>query len=510
MIATPPSSVATLVNRYLEGPPRSVPDAFRTLTASVWSPRGAVEGATAAVPLLIEGLRRAEPGRRGRLAILLGLLAESEYPSTDGPLVTAVRSHLDLYLELVRAERGTTPTGLALGYLLGHFPADRDAVLKAVEGLELSPEDLSRLHRCLAELDLERPDLGRVWPAPSVWSLTEEERAFDRRWIGELDGERIAAAWENDTRTVFGCVGARAYWAVCHGLPVDAPPATVPDRSLARAAEAGPAILAPHASLLRCPSCGIAALEPDEAVLRCGRCRATRPVAGGIADLTSSLEEAGVGDFLERLSRVPSMGLFYETVARPNFLRVSGSNWGAVVTPDDEDRYLADHVRPVDGPVVDLAAGAGRWTAVLADRIGEDRLIAVDSSLPMLSVLRGRLPGVPALLAAADDLPFEDGSVGAVVCWNALQAFYDDAEAAIAEVGRILRPGGSFTLLTFRRSPDPVYGYFQFAHRFPQHENGLRLFDPADLRRWLAAAGLRLCHEAGPGTFVFMSAVRES
>ena len=95
------------------------------------------------------------------------------------------------------------------------------------------------------------------------------------------------------------------------------------------------------------------------------------------------------------------------------------------------------------------------------------------------------------------------------MCWNALQAFYADAGAAIAEVSRVLRPGGTFTLMTFRRSDDPVYGYFQSAHRFPQHQGGLQLFDLDRLRGWLADAGLTVREESGPGTFVFITAVRE-
>jgi hypothetical protein len=57
-------------------------------------------------------------------------------------------------------------------------------------------------------------------------------------------------------------------------------------------------------------------------------------------------------------------------------------------------------------------------------------------------------------------------------------------------------------------SPDPVYRYFQACHRLPQHTNGLRLFEPEQLHRWLADAGLRISHESGPGTFVLITAER--
>ncbi|OSP27616.1 hypothetical protein B7767_41115, partial [Streptomyces sp. 13-12-16] len=80
---------------------------------------------------------------RGHLAILLGLLAESEHPTVAGPVARAVRAHLDAYLGLLRTEGIGTPLTLALLYLLSHFPADRDRILAAVSGLELDPADLS-------------------------------------------------------------------------------------------------------------------------------------------------------------------------------------------------------------------------------------------------------------------------------------------------------------------------------------------------------------------------------
>jgi SAM-dependent methyltransferase len=498
------------VDAFVEAGPESRAAQFRALVEELWYDGELSPSALSAIPVLVDALRSAGNEHRGHLAILLGLLAEAEYPTVAGPVTLEVRAHLHVYLDLIRTEGIGKPLTLALLYLLSHFPADRDTILAALLGLGLEPEDLSRLERSLSDLDHTRPDLGRVWPSPSAWTLNEEERAFDQSWIKALSREQIEAAWENDTRTVLGCTGARAYWAVRHGDPENLPSATVPDRARATAPVADTSLFAPHTAALRCPACR-GTLEPGDGLMRCGHCTTGYHAANGILDLTApAAGDGAVDDFLEKLSQVPSMGLFYEAVARPAFLRVSGSNWGGAVTPEDEDRYIADQVRPVDGPVVDLAAGAGRWTAVVAETVGADRLVAVDSSLPMLNVLRGRLPDVPSVLAGAADLPFADAPVGAVVCWNALQAFYHEAEAAIAEVGRVLRPGGTFTLMTFRRSEDPVYRYFQSAHRFPQHEGGLQLFELDDLKLWLKTAGMVVREESGPGTFVFVTAVREA
>jgi ubiquinone/menaquinone biosynthesis C-methylase UbiE len=190
-----------------------------------------------------------------------------------------------------------------------------------------------------------------------------------------------------------------------------------------------------------------------------------------------------------------------------------GSNWDSGITPAIEDAYIADRLRAAaaaraDGPILDLGAGAGRWTWVVAEAVGADRVIALDLNDAMLYWLRGRLPQVAAVRASALELPIADGSLTAANFWNALQAMPDAAQA-IAEIGRCLRPGGVLTLMTFRFADDPVYRYFQHSHIFPAAPEGYLLFEPQEIRSWLAAAGLSVVEESGPGTFVFITAKRE-
>ena len=52
----------------------------------------------------------------------------------------------------------------------------------------------------------------------------------------------------------------------------------------------------------------------------------------------------------------------YEAHSRPRFVRVMAGDWHGAVTPEREAAYLARHLHPVFGPVVDLACGAGGWT----------------------------------------------------------------------------------------------------------------------------------------------------
>ncbi len=93
--------------------------------------------------------------------------------------------------------------------------------------------------------------------------------------------------------------------------------------------------------------------------------------------------------------------------------------------------------------VVDLAAGTGKLTALLADT-GAD-LVAVEPVASMRDRLRERLPDIPVLAGVAEALPFAGKSVDAVVVAQAFHWF--DARRAMSEIARVVRPGGCLGLM---------------------------------------------------------------
>ena len=109
--------------------------------------------------------------------------------------------------------------------------------------------------------------------------------------------------------------------------------------------------------------------------------------------------------------------------------------------------YLPDAVAwllaGVTGVVADVGAGTGKLTATILAH-GHD-VVAVDPDPGMLAALRDAVPGVRTLPGSAEDLPFEDASVAALTFGQAWH--WVDVDAASAEAGRVLEPGGTLGLI---------------------------------------------------------------
>ncbi|MGH3759759.1 class I SAM-dependent methyltransferase [Actinophytocola sp.] len=126
--------------------------------------------------------------------------------------------------------------------------------------------------------------------------------------------------------------------------------------------------------------------------------------------------------------------------------------FGATAAAYAEHRpdYPAEGIRwglaAAAGPVrtvLDLAAGTGKLTAGLL-AMGVE-VTAVEPDAEMLAELSARFPTVRALDGTAERIPLPAGSVDAVVVGQAFHWF--DRKRALAEIARVLRPGGAVAAL---------------------------------------------------------------
>jgi SAM-dependent methyltransferase len=108
--------------------------------------------------------------------------------------------------------------------------------------------------------------------------------------------------------------------------------------------------------------------------------------------------------------------------------------------PDYPDALLELLPVPHEATVLDLAAGTGKLTRVLARRYA--RVIAAEPLDGMRAVLERVVPDAEALAGTAESIPLPDASVDAVFAAQAFHWFATDE--AVAEIARVLRPGGVF------------------------------------------------------------------
>jgi SAM-dependent methyltransferase len=95
-------------------------------------------------------------------------------------------------------------------------------------------------------------------------------------------------------------------------------------------------------------------------------------------------------------------------------------------------------------PVLDLAAGTGKLTRALL--AGGLDVVAVEPQAPLREMLADRIGAERVREGLAEAIPLDDASVEAVTVADAFHWF--DHAAALAEIRRVLRPGGGLAVLS--------------------------------------------------------------
>ncbi|ANE82395.1 SAM-dependent methyltransferase [Mycobacterium adipatum] len=96
--------------------------------------------------------------------------------------------------------------------------------------------------------------------------------------------------------------------------------------------------------------------------------------------------------------------------------------------------------------IADVACGTGILATRIQQELRPDEVYGLDMSDGMLAQARQRCDRVRWMSAPAEQLPFEDGFLDAVVTTSAFHFF--DQPAALAEFHRVLTPGGIVAVTT--------------------------------------------------------------
>ena len=153
-------------------------------------------------------------------------------------------------------------------------------------------------------------------------------------------------------------------------------------------------------------------------------------------------------------------------------------------------RYCCDFVAPEDlrgQAVLDIGCGFG-WFERFAARQAPRRLVGIEPDEGDLAAARSVAAetGAEFLCAGAFQLPFADAALDTVCMWDVIEHIPRGSEPKLmAEVARVLRPGGHFYLSTPYRSCRAVLfdpAYWLIGHRHYTIERLAALAAPSGLR----------------------------
>jgi SAM-dependent methyltransferase len=114
------------------------------------------------------------------------------------------------------------------------------------------------------------------------------------------------------------------------------------------------------------------------------------------------------------------------------------------VDPEYEEQIIPMAVEELAGfsKILDVGCGDGQISRALA-KLGST-VLGIDPTQMHIDIANERAGGPTYLLGGAAKLPVEDGSMDAVVACLVFEHI-DEMDAAVAEVSRVLRPGGQFS-----------------------------------------------------------------
>jgi len=164
---------------------------------------------------------------------------------------------------------------------------------------------------------------------------------------------------------------------------------------------------------------------------------------------------------------------------------------------EDLDRLLTWGGARRRDSVLDVATGGGH-TALAFAGIAR-RVVAYDLTEPMLRAAREHLQArgaanVGFVAGDAGALPFEDGSFDVVTCRTAAHHFGDVA-AAVRQIHRVLRPGGTLLLQDILGPDDGEAGAFILEVEKRRDPSHVRSYRTAEWKAFLRAAGLTVMED---------------
>jgi SAM-dependent methyltransferase len=198
-----------------------------------------------------------------------------------------------------------------------------------------------------------------------------------------------------------------------------------------------------------------------------------------------AIQADAAGPYVYKAGSPDGIGKFYMGREIAQVMGHPGAEWlerDSRVAEERTDLLVDNLPLQPDHVVVDLGAGTGYFTLLIAARVPQGRVLAVDIQPEMLDIIArrvaaGGLKNVQTVLATETDPRLAPGSVDMVLLVDAYHEFSHPREV-MSRVAESLKPTGKVVLIEYR-GEDPAV---------PIKE--LHKMTEAQVRRELSAAGL--------------------
>ncbi|XP_008808068.2 uncharacterized methyltransferase At1g78140, chloroplastic-like [Phoenix dactylifera] len=317
------------------------------------------------------------------------------------------------------------------------------------------------------------------------------------------------------------------------GCPSAKPPLSVRIRassSVTASVEANPVDPIPDAKVstgmnnLGCPVCYYPLISKSNASqtvaspagsdVECHICKKDYFNNGIYLDLTVS---SGSKEYTEtvpagtELFRSQLVSFLYERGWRQNFI------WGGFPGPQREFEMAKVYLTPtIGGTIVDASCGSGLFSRLFAESGMYSLVVALDFSENMLLqcdefIKQKGISKENLILVRADisRLPFISSSIDAVHAGAALHC-WPSPSTAVAEISRVLRPGGVFVATTFVLDTiPPAVPIFRAIRELYTRTSGQHLYlSEGELEDICSACGLIGFTRIRNGSFIMISATK--
>ena len=154
-----------------------------------------------------------------------------------------------------------------------------------------------------------------------------------------------------------------------------------------------------------------------------------------------------------------------------------------------QDAVVAALRRAAPARVLDIGCGTGRLAHRIAESFPRARVVGCDFSTGMLRRAAARSQAVRWVRGDAGRLPFGECSFDTVVSTEAFH-WFPDQRATLAELFRVLAPGGRLLIAAVNTPAAPLGQIFLIGSRLV----GEPFYWPAtrEMRHWLESAGFHI------------------